>query len=135
MTFTTVVDNQQSVEIHIMQGEREVAAATAALQSSSWSDSAGSARRSADRCLVRDRRERHRERFGPRQDDGPRTGNADHPSSGLAPEEIDRLIMEAEDSIEKDRDGTRNLSQRIRLENMLKNARRAMAEYGRSVLA
>ncbi|HEX2639595.1 MAG TPA: molecular chaperone DnaK, partial [Pyrinomonadaceae bacterium] len=31
MTFTTVVDNQQSVEIHILQGEREIAAANRSL--------------------------------------------------------------------------------------------------------
>lgn len=31
MTFTTVVDNQQSVEIHILQGEREIASANRSL--------------------------------------------------------------------------------------------------------
>ena len=31
MTFTTVVDNQQSVEIHIMQGERDIASANRSL--------------------------------------------------------------------------------------------------------
>ena len=31
MTFTTVVDNQQSVEIHILQGEREVASGNRSL--------------------------------------------------------------------------------------------------------
>ncbi len=31
LTFTTVVDNQSSVEIHILQGEREVAAGNRSL--------------------------------------------------------------------------------------------------------
>src|SRR6185437_7422835 len=31
MTFTTVVDNQQSVEIHILQGEREISSANRSL--------------------------------------------------------------------------------------------------------
>jgi molecular chaperone DnaK len=54
------------------------------------------------------------------------------PSSGLSPEEIERLMSEAESSVEKDRDTREVITQRIRLENMLKNARKAMAEYGRS---
>jgi molecular chaperone DnaK len=54
------------------------------------------------------------------------------PSSGLSPEEIERLMAEAESSVEKDRAEREMITNRIRLENMLKNARKAMAEYGRA---
>ena len=53
------------------------------------------------------------------------------PSSGLAPEEIERLIIEAESSVERDRGESELIIQKNRLENMIKNARKAMAEYGR----
>ncbi|PYS86113.1 MAG: molecular chaperone DnaK [Acidobacteria bacterium] len=133
MTFTTVVDNQQSVEIHIMQGEREVASGNRSLAKfelvgippaprgvpqidvSFEIDANGIVNVSAQDKMT-----------------GLEQAMQITPSSGLSPEEIDRLIMEAEDSIEKDRDERETISQRIRLENMLKNARRAMAEYGRS---
>jgi molecular chaperone DnaK len=54
------------------------------------------------------------------------------PSSGLSPEEIDRLITEAEASAEKDHEERELIMQRNRLDNMIKNARKAMAEFGRS---
>ena len=54
------------------------------------------------------------------------------PSSGLAPEEIERLIMEAESSADRDRDERELIMQRNRLESLIKNARKAMTEYGRS---
>ena len=54
------------------------------------------------------------------------------PSSGLAPEEIERLIDEAETSADQDREVRELIMQRNRLDNMLKNARKAMAEFGRT---
>jgi molecular chaperone DnaK len=54
------------------------------------------------------------------------------PSSGLSPEEIDRLIDEAETSADRDREARELILQRNRLDNMIKNARKAMAEFGRS---
>ena len=104
MTFTTVVDNQQSVEIHILQGEREFAAATAAsakfelvgippaprgvpqIDVSFEVDANGIVNVSAKDKMT-----------------GLEQAMQITPSSGLAPDEIDRLIMEAETSIEKDR--------------------------------
>ena len=53
LTFTTVVDNQSSVEIHILQGEREISAGNRSLGNSSWSAFRRSpARRAADRSFV-----------------------------------------------------------------------------------
>ena len=50
----------------------------------------------------------------------------------LSPDEIERLIMEAETSVEKDQETRELIMQKNRLDNMIKNARKAMAEYGRS---
>ena len=133
MTFTTVVDNQQSVEIHILQGEREIATGNRSLAKFELVgvppaprgipqidvtfeiDANGIVNVSAQDKMT-----------------GLEQAMQITPSSGLSPEEIDRLMTEAESSVEKDRDTREVITQRIRLENMLKNARKAMAEYGRS---
>ncbi|MCV4677654.1 Hsp70 family protein, partial [Escherichia coli] len=44
------------------------------------------------------------------------------PSSGLSPDEIDRLIIEAEQSAEKDREERELITLRNRLDNLVKNA-------------
>ncbi len=133
MTFTTVVDNQQSVEIHILQGEREIANGNRSLAKfelvgippsprgvpqidvSFEIDANGIVNVSAQDKMT-----------------GLEQAMQITPSSGLSPEEIERLMAEAENSVEKDRDQREMITQRIRLENMLKNARKAMADYGRA---
>jgi molecular chaperone DnaK len=55
------------------------------------------------------------------------------PSSGLAPDEIELLIMEAETSAEKDRDAKELILHRNRLESLIKNTRKAMSEFGKSI--
>jgi len=133
MTFTTVVDNQQSVEIHILQGEREIAAGNRSLNKfelvgippaprgvpqidvSFEIDANGIVNVSAQDKMT-----------------GLEQAMQITPSSGLAPEEIERLISEAESSSEKDREERELITKRNRLDNMIKNARKAMAEFGRS---
>src|SRR5215211_7502114 len=133
MTFTTVVDNQQSVEIHILQGEREISSANRSLAKfelvgippaprgvpqidvSFEVDSNGIVNVSAQDKMT-----------------GLEQAMQITPSSGLAPEEIERLIDEAETSADKDREERELIMQRNRLDNMIKNARKAMAEFGRS---
>jgi molecular chaperone DnaK len=133
MTFTTVVDNQQSVEIHILQGEREIAAGNRSLNKfelvgippaprgvpqidvSFEIDANGIVNVSAQDKMT-----------------GLEQAMQITPSSGLAPEEIDRLINEAENSSDRDRQERELITQRNRLENMIKSARKAMAEFGRS---
>ena len=133
MTFTTVVDNQQSVEIHILQGEREIAAGNRSLNKfelvgippaprgvpqidvSFEIDANGIVNVSAQDKMT-----------------GLEQAMQITPSSGLAPEEIDRLINEAENSSEKDRTERELITQRNRLDNMIKSARKAMTEFGRS---
>src|SRR5687767_4194655 len=133
MTFTTVVDNQQSVEIHILQGERDIASANRSLNKfelvgippaprgvpqidvSFEIDANGIVNVSAQDKMT-----------------GLEQAMQITPSSGLAPEEIERLISEAESSSDKDREERDLIMHRNRLENMIKNARKAMAEFGRS---
>ncbi len=133
MTFTTVVDNQQSVEIHILQGEREIASANRSLAKfelvgippaprgvpqvdvSFEIDANGIVNVSAQDKMT-----------------GLEQAMQISPSSGLSPDEIERLIMEAETSVDRDREERELIVQRNRLENMIKNARKAMVEYGRS---
>ena len=133
MTFTTVVDNQQSVEIHILQGEREIAGANRSLAKfelvgippaprgvpqidvSFEIDANGIVSVSAQDKMT-----------------GLEQAMQITPSSGLAPEEIERLIMEAETSVDRDREERELIMQKNRLENLIKNARKAMVEFGRS---
>lgn len=134
MTFTTVVDNQQSVEIHILQGEREVASGNRSLGKfelvgippaprgvpqidvSFEIDANGIVNVSAKDKMT-----------------GLEQAMQITPSSGLAPDEIDRLIMEAETSVEKDKEAKDLILARNRLDSLLKNTRRTMTEFGRSL--
>ena len=133
MTFTTVVDNQQSVEIHILQGEREISSANRSLAKfelvgippaprgvpqidvSFEVDSNGIVSVSATDKMT-----------------GLEQAIQITPSSGLSPDEIERLIHEAEHSVERDRGERELIMLKNRLENMIKNARKAMLEYGKA---
>jgi molecular chaperone DnaK len=134
MTFTTVVDNQQSVEIHILQGEREVSSGNRSLGKfelvgippaprgvpqidvSFEIDANGIVNVSAKDKMT-----------------GLEQAMQITPSSGLAPDEIERLIMEAETSVEKDKEMKDLIISRNRLDSLIKNTRRAMVEYGKSL--
>ncbi len=134
MTFTTVVDNQQTVEIHILQGEREIASGNRSLAKfelvgippaprgtpqidvSFEIDANGIVNVSAKDKMT-----------------GFEQAMQITPSSGLAPDEIDLLIMEAETSIEKDRQTKELIMQRNRLDSLVKNTQRAMSEFGKSL--
>ena len=134
MTFTTVIDNQQTVEIHILQGEREICSANRSLGKFELVgippaprgvpqidvafeiDANGIVNVSAKDKLT-----------------GLEQAMQITPSSGLAPDEIDRLIMEAETSIEKDKTTKEVILQRNKLDLIVKNARQTMREFGKSL--
>ena len=134
MTFTTVVDNQQSVEIHILQGEREVSSGNRSLGKfelvgippaprgvpqidvSFEIDANGIVNVSAKDKMT-----------------GLEHAMQITPSSGLAPDEIERLIMEAETSVDKDNETKSLIMARNRLDSLIKNTRRAMSEYGKTL--
>jgi molecular chaperone DnaK len=132
-TFTTVVDNQQTVEIHILQGERDIARENRSLNKFELVgippaprgvpqidvtfeiDTNGIVNVSAQDKMT-----------------GLEQAMQITPSSGLGPGEIERLIMEAETSVEKDRDERELITQRNRLENLVRNARKAVLEVGKA---
>ena len=130
-TFTTVVDNQSSVEIHVLQGEREVADGNRSLgkfelvgippnprgvpqiEVSFEVDANGIVSVSAqDKATGREQQMRIT------------------PTSGLTPEEIDRLIHEAESFAESDRDLKELLVFRTKLESLLRNTQKSFTKFG-----
>ena len=136
MVFTTVVDNQSSVEIHILQGEREVAQGNRSLGKFELVglppgprgapqidvafevDANGIVSVSAlDKATGREQQMRIT------------------PTSGLSPDEINRLIAEAEISLDEDRRLTEMIGMRNKLDSLIKNTQRAMAEFGASLAA
>ncbi|HCX32074.1 MAG TPA: molecular chaperone DnaK [Blastocatellia bacterium] len=131
LTFTTVVDNQTSVEIHILQGEREVAEGNRSLGKfelvgippgprgvpqidvSFEVDANGIVSVSAqDKTTGRE----HQMRITP--------------TSGLAPDEIQQLINEAEGFAESDRDAKEMVVLRNKLESLLRNTQKSFTKFG-----
>src|SRR5436189_578471 len=131
LTFTTVVDNQSSVEIHVLQGEREVAAGNRSLgkfelvgippsprgvpqiEVSFEVDANGIVSVSAqDKATGREQQMRIT------------------PTSGLTPDEIDRLIREADDFADSDRDAKEMVVLRNRLESLLRNTQKSFTKFG-----
>jgi molecular chaperone DnaK len=134
LTFTTVVDNQASVEIHILQGEREIAEGnrslgkfelvgippsprgTPQIEVSFEVDANGIVSVSAkDKATGREQQMRVT------------------PTSGLSPDEIGRLIIEAETSVEADRRAKEIIGLRNKLDTLVRNTRRAFVEFGGSL--
>ena len=134
MTFTTVIDNQQSVEIHILQGEREIANANRSLgrfeligippapqgipqvDVAFEVDANGIVNVSAKDKMT-----------------GLEHAMQITPASGLAPDEIERLIMEAENSVDNDQRAKEMIMQKNKLDSLVKTTRRAVSEYGKSL--
>lgn len=132
-TFTTVVDNQQTVEIHILQGEREISRENRSLakfelvgippaprgvpqiEVTFEIDTNGIVNVSAQDKMT-----------------GLEQAMQITPSSGLSPSEIEKLILEAETSVERDREEREVINQRNQLENLIRNARKAMTEVGKA---
>jgi molecular chaperone DnaK len=135
LTFTTVVENQTSVEIHILQGEREVAEGNRSLgkfelvgippsprgvpqiEVTFEVDANGIVSVSAqDKTTGREQQMRIT------------------PTSGLAPDEIQQLIMEAEGFADSDRLAKEIVVLRNKLESLLRNTQKSFAKFS-SVLS
>ena len=131
LTFTTVVDNQSSVEIHVLQGEREVSNGNRSLgrfelvgipaaprgvpqiDVSFEVDANGIVSVSAsDKATGREQQMRIT------------------PTSGLSQDEIDRIITEAETSAETDRAQRERVDLGNKLSSLVKNTHRAFLEFG-----
>jgi molecular chaperone DnaK len=131
LTFTTVVDNQASVEIHILQGEREISSGNRSLGKFELVgipaaprgvpqidvtfevDANGIVSVSAlDKATGLEQQMRVT------------------PTSGLSPEEIERILAEAERSAESDKQEREKVSLQARLRSLLINSQRAFTEFG-----
>jgi molecular chaperone DnaK len=134
MTFTTVIDNQSTVGIHVLQGEREVALGNRSLgqfdliglppaprgvpqvEVSFEVDANGIVSVSAKDKMT-----------------GREQAMQITPSSGLAPDEVERLIMEAEVALENDKREKEAIMHRNYLDSLLRNTQKAFAEYGKNL--
>ncbi len=131
LTFTTVVDNQSSVEIHILQGEREISSGNRSLgkfelvgipaaprgvpqiEVSFEVDANGIVSVSAaDKATGREQQMRIT------------------PTSGLSPDEIERIIAEAASSIESDRTQRERVDLQSKLVSLVRNTQRTFLEFG-----
>src|SRR2546425_3703200 len=131
LTFTTVVDNQSSVEIHVLQGERELAEGNRSLgkfelvgippsprgvpqvEVSFEVDANGIVSVSAqDKATGREQQMRIT------------------PTSGLPPDEIERLIKEAETYTETDRQAKEAVVLRNKLDTLLRNTLKSFTRFG-----
>ena len=132
MTFTTVIDNQSTVGIHVLQGEREVSSGNRSLgqfdliglppaprgvpqvEVSFEVDANGIVSVSAKDKMT-----------------GREQAMQITPSSGLAPDEVERLILEAEVALENDKREKEAIMQRNYLDSLLRNTQKAFTEYGK----
>jgi len=131
LTFTTVVDNQSSVEIHILQGEREISSGNRSLgkfelvgipsaprgvpqiEVSFEVDANGIVSVSAmDKATGREQQMRIT------------------PTSGLSGDEIERIITEAVTSAETDKVLRERVDLSNRLASLVRNTQRAFTEFG-----
>jgi molecular chaperone DnaK len=131
LTFTTVVDNQSSVEIHILQGEREISGGNRSLgkfelvgippaargvpqiEVAFEVDANGIVSVSAtDKATGREQAMRI------------------SPTSGLSQDEIERIITEAQNSAEADKELRDRQSLNNKLASLVRNTQRAFTEFG-----
>jgi molecular chaperone DnaK len=133
-TFTTVVDNQSSVEIHVLQGEREIAQHNRSLGKFELVG-IPAAPRGAPQVEVTFEVDANGMLSVSAQDksSGRKQQMKVTPTSGLSSDEIDRMIAEAQSSAEADRRAKDLIAQRSRLEGLLRNTQRSFAEFGSSL--
>ena len=131
LTFTTVVDNQSSVEIHVLQGEREVAEGNRSLGKFELVGIPPSPR-GAPQIEVAFEVDANGIVSVSAQDKA--TGREQQmritPTSGLAPDEIDRLISEAEQFADSDRETKEMVILHNKLDSLLRNTKKSFANFG-----
>src|SRR2546423_1652154 len=131
LTFTTVVDNQSSVEIHILQGEREVSSGNRSLGKFELVG-IPSAPRGVPQIDVTFEVDANGIVSVSAMDKA--TGREQQmritPTSGLSQDEIERIIAEAENSVEADRNMRDRVDLTNRLGGLVRNTQRAFAEFG-----
>jgi molecular chaperone DnaK len=131
LTFTTVVDNQSSVEIHVLQGEREVASGNRSLGKFELVGIPPSPR-GAPQIDVSFEVDANGIVSVSAQDKA--TGREQQmritPTSGLTPDEIERLIRESEQFADTDRDAKEMVALRGKLDSLLRNTQKSYTKFG-----
>ena len=131
LTFTTVVDNQTSVEIHILQGEREVAGGNRSLGKFELVGIPPSPR-GVPQIDVTFEVDANGIVSVSAQDKA--TGREQQmritPTSGLAPDEIEQLIKEAAGFADSDRLAKEIVVLRNKLESLLRNTQKSFSKFG-----
>ena len=133
-TFTTVVDNQSSVEIHVLQGEREISQHNRSLGKFELVG-IPSAPRGAPQIEVTFEVDANGILSVSATDraSGKQQMMKVTPTSGLSSDEIDRMIAEAQSQAEADRNARELVVQRTKLEGLLRNTQRTFAEFGNAL--
>jgi molecular chaperone DnaK len=134
MTFTTVIDNQSTVGIHVLQGEREVSSGNRSL---GQFDLIGipPAPRGVPQVEVSFEVDANGIVSVAAKDKmtGREQAMQITPSSGLAPDEVERLILEAEVALDNDKREKEAIMHRNYLDSLLRNTQKAFAEYGKNL--
>lgn len=131
LTFTTVADHQSTVEIHVLQGERDLAAHNRSLGKFELMDIPAAPRGvpqidvtfdiDANGILSVSAKD---------QSSGKQQNMKITPSSGLSPDEIKRMIDEAQYRAEDDRKHKESTTLRNKLDSLVATAAKSFAEYG-----
>jgi molecular chaperone DnaK len=131
LTFTTVADNQTSVEIHVLQGEREIARANRSLAKFELVGIQPAPRGTPQIAVAFDVDSDGIVNVSARDK---MTGREQAikvvPSSGLSPEEIERLIEEAKRSGDADKLAKEVIQAHNRLDGLVQSTRRSFSEFG-----
>jgi molecular chaperone DnaK len=131
LTFTTVADNQTSVEIHVLQGEREIAKANRSLAKFELVGIQPAPRGTPQIAVAFDVDSDGIVNVSARDK---MTGREQAikvvPSSGLSPEEIERLIEEAKRSGDADKLAKEVIQAHNRLDGLVQSTRRSFSEFG-----
>jgi molecular chaperone DnaK len=134
MTFTTTEDGQTSVEVHVLQGERELASANKSLAKFHLTGIPAAPSRvpkievtfdiDADailHCSARD--------YG----SGIKQSVTIQRTTGLSPDEVDALQREAQDFAEQDKQAKEKISTRVQAQTLCSEADRTVDRYGERV--
>ncbi|MBA3441436.1 MAG: molecular chaperone DnaK, partial [Pyrinomonadaceae bacterium] len=136
LTFTTVVDNQSSVDIHVLQGEREVAKGNRSLGKFEFIE-LPQAPRGATQIEVAFEVDVNGILSVSAQDKA--TGRQQQmnltPSSGLSTDEIERLLAEAATAAETDLRIKEVIALQNKLKSLMRNTERTFKEFGDSLSA
>ncbi|HYK20044.1 MAG TPA: molecular chaperone DnaK [Pyrinomonadaceae bacterium] len=130
-TFTTVVDNQSSVEIHVLQGEREVAQGNRSLGKFELVGIPPSPR-GVPQIEVSFEVDANGivSVFAQDKTTGREQQMRITPTSGLTPDEIERLIHEAESFADSDRTAKEVVGLRNKLDSLLRNTSKSFTKFG-----